>query len=196
MVGGILILQTGIEPRPLSVKAWSPNYWIARVSIYCFFFLYFQSKSPALACVKPFVSLSFLLPTQQNEWKWNFSKREWLSLYIFICKWLISFIVLHPPTEILPHGKSFTHHRGKYVVGKAWAVCLLIKSFSTSVLDHTNVTGTGFRDAERLFSLVLGELTELPPHHEKPGWVSWKDIIIFHAFLDVKCLWEARLGQR
>ena len=42
------------------------------------------------------------------------------------------------------------------------------------MLGHTNVTGTGFRYAEILFSLVLGELTQFPPHHEKPGLVCGK----------------------
>lgn len=71
-----------------------------------------------------------------------------------------------------------------------------MKSFSTSVLDHTNVIGTGSRYAEIWSPLALREPTQFLPHHEQPSLVSCKDIIIFHAFLDVKSLWEVQLGQR
>ena len=30
MACGILVPQPGFEPRPLAVKAWSPNHWTAR----------------------------------------------------------------------------------------------------------------------------------------------------------------------
>ena len=35
-VGGILVPQTGIEPGPSAVKAWSPNHWTARELLFHF----------------------------------------------------------------------------------------------------------------------------------------------------------------
>lgn len=60
-----------------------------------------------------------------------------------------------------------------------------MKTFPTSVLDYTDVTGIGSMCAKILSPHPL-EDPIICPHYEYPSPLCCEDIIIFHALLDVK----------
>ena len=128
---------------------------------------------------KPFPYLLFLSPRKQNE-----TNKNKISVKHVVIKPSCKRLHYVPP-EVLPFGKSHTPKGWVFSSESLSSLCTLMKAFPTSGLNHTGVTGIGSGCVEILSPLAVRGSTPFVPHHEQPLLGCSKDVIIFHACLDV-----------
>ena len=128
----ILVLWSGIEPRPLAVKLWSPNHWIARefptiiiyIYLLCMYSIYFK------ICLCEFQSPFPLEPRDKNLLQWLLlSKRGWPVLGLtatWDCSgktkaYLSSSLQLKPQVRLLEIHKIF---KARPLLHHSWSTLL------------------------------------------------------------------------
>ena len=107
-----LVLQPGIEPGPLAVRAWSPNQWIAREFPQCvFWFMLYQTQPHQFS--SPIHTFSNVPLASHTRCYHNWAKSPHLRFFLTIL--IPSFASNHtdsnhPKSQIPPYCAGYSQH--------------------------------------------------------------------------------------